>query len=206
MDLSGIDAIAAGPGGSPPQVTLNQDAIDASMAPTSGGGGMSGIMSWLQKNPAALIGALPLAMSLFQGNNQLLPAETALTKLATETQGESAALEAPLFSGVLPPGAQEAVDAATRANIASVKSRFAEMGLAGSTMEDQAVQGVQRNAAAQQFQIADQLVGQGITAQGQTANIYSDLLRTQMTKDQQFKQALMLFAAGLARGGGSSNA
>jgi hypothetical protein len=70
-------------------------------------------------------------------------------------------------------------------------------------MEQQAKQGVDRQAAAQTFQIADQLMKTGVGVQSQTAGIYSELLRAQMQKDQEFQRALQSFASGLASAGTS---
>jgi hypothetical protein len=163
---------------------------------------LGGRLSDLLSNPTALLSALPLVMGMFQGN-QTLPAEKQLQGLATNEQGLSTALEAPLFTGNLPPGAKQAVDQATAADKAGIANTFAKLGLAGSTMEQQAKAGADRRAAAETFQIADSLLGRGVQTQGQAGNIYSDLLRTQMTEDDQFQKALMLFASGLARGGSS---
>jgi hypothetical protein len=93
------------------------------------------------------------------------------------------------------------VDAATAAQKGQIKSTYANLGLTGSTMEAQAVGAVDRNAAAENFSIADKLLTSGLTAQGQSANIYSSLLQNQMQQDEQFQKALTLFASGLAGGG-----
>lgn len=174
--------------------------VDAN-SPVGGGEDFgSKLMGLLKSNPALLLSAAPLAMSLFRSNSTS-PAEGQLESLAGADRNQAAALTAPIQTGVLPPGAQQAVDASKAANRAGVSSTFGNLGLAGSTMEQQAMQGVNRNAAAQTFQIADTLLGQGMAAQGRSENVYSDLLKTQLSEDEQFQRSLMLFASGLAGGG-----
>jgi hypothetical protein len=175
--------------------------------PMFGGGGDIGssIMGLIQNNPGALLSGGLLASQLFRGNEQY-PAEKSLQTLATNTGTEGAALSGYINSGTLPPGAKQAVDQATNAAKATLRSRFAETGLSGSTMEAQALGEVDTRAAAQTFQMADQLLQQGANYTNISANLYNELLKTQAGTDQEFQRSLMAFAGGLGglRGGGGA--
>jgi hypothetical protein len=168
----------------------------ADIAPTGGGGGVSGFIS---KNWPALAGAGILGFEALSAK-QPLPQEQALQANATQAAGQSAALEAPLQTGILPPGAQQAVSAATASSKAAAKSNFASLGLSGSTMETQQMQAIDRNAAAQTFQIADSLLAKGIDLSKLSAQDLTQLLDEQLKQDQQFTGALTAFSSGLAGG------
>lgn len=170
----------------------------------SGGFG-SQIMGLLEKNPGVLLSGGLLASQLFRGNEQY-PAEKSLQNLATNTSTEGQALAGYLNSGTLPPGAQQAVTGATNAAKATMRSNFARMGLSGSSQEAEALAGVDQQAAAQTFQFADQLLKQGANYTAISADIYSQLLKTQAATDSEFQRSLMAFAGGLGglRGGGAS--
>ena len=190
-----------GTGTSQPIAGTSVGTIDAG----GGGGFASDIMGLIQKNPGALLSGGLLASQLFRGN-QAYPAEQTLQGLATNTGTQGAALSSYIQSGTLPPGAKAAVDTATKGSKATLRERFAKMGLAGSTMEAQALSGVDQQAAAQTFQFADQLLAQGANFTQISANIQDALLKTQASTDQEFQKSLMAFAGGLGglRGGATA--
>lgn len=174
------------------------------MAPApadTGGGGFQSLIDKFTSNPAMLLAAAPLAMSLFGGGNQQYPQEKSLQTLATNLGTQGQGLAGYLQSGTLPAGLQASVDASKKAGEAQVRSAAARTGTSGSTMEAQELAGVDQRAAGQGGLLATQLLGEGLKAQQGAAGIYGDLLKTQMTEDAQFRQALMSFAGGLARGG-----
>jgi hypothetical protein len=160
----------------------------------TGGGGVSSFISqhWPMLASAGILG--------FEGltKNQSYPAEQQLQGQATATAGQAQTLMNPIQTGVLPPGAQQAVDASTAANKAGVASTFGNLGLAGSTMEQQANQSVNRNAAAQTYQIASDLLSKGIDLSKLSAADLTTLLNAQMKEDSQFNSALTTFAGGLS--------
>jgi hypothetical protein len=216
MGLNSLDAFMLPTGMTPTGVTdAGQNTYSASgttpisnsyMGPAGVGGGFGAdIMGLIQNNPGALLSGGLLASQLFRGNEQY-PAEKSLQTLATNTGTQGAALSGYINSGTLPPGAKQAVDTATNAAKATLRSRFAETGLSGSTMEAQALSQVDSRAAAQTFQMADQLLAQGADFTKISGTLYDDLLKTQAGTDQEFQKALMTFAGGLGglRGGGST--
>jgi hypothetical protein len=165
-----------------------------SSADPASGGGISSFISnhWPMLASAGILG--------FEGltKNQSYPAETQLQNNATTASGQAQSLMNPIQTGILPPGAQQAVDASTAANKAGVASTYGNLGLAGSTMEQQANQGVTRNAAAQTYQIASDLLSKGIDLSRLSAADLTNLLESQMKEDAQFQGALTSFAGGLA--------
>ena len=125
------------------------------------GGG--GIGQWLKQNPEMLskiIGGIPLAAGMFHQDSSA-GTQKQLAQLAGQERNQSQALMAPLQTGILPPGAQQSVDAAKQAERGQIASTYARLGLSGSTMEGQALAAANRNAAAQSFGFANQLNAQG---------------------------------------------
>lgn len=189
-------------GPNPPANPANVAGADFS----SGGGGdvASRIMGLVEKNPGALLSGGLLGLQMLKGNEQY-PAEKSIQQQAGEAGTTGRALSGYIFSGTLPPGAQTAVDQATNAAKATIRSRYAQMGLGGSTPEAEALQSVDRNAASQTFQMADQLLQQGADYTKLSGSLYSELLKAQAGTDQELMQSLAVFAGGLGglRGGGS---
>jgi hypothetical protein len=127
--------------------------------------------------------------------------------LSAQQQTYGQGLEQPLATGVLPPGAQAMVDQATQAAIATIKSRFASMGMGESAQEAQAIAQVQQSAAAQSFQLALQMQQAGQSAIGTAeqalslqGTIYSNLMSATIQQDTNLSNAISNFAS--AVGGG----
>jgi hypothetical protein len=116
---------------------------------------------------------------------------------AAALRNESMALSGPLFGGQLPAGAREAVDLATQSAKARVRSTYANLGLSGSTMEADALNNVDRQAAAQTFQMADQLLQTGLNATGMSDQLYSGILNATLGQNKELSDALGSFAAEL---------
>jgi hypothetical protein len=171
-------------------------------------GGKSGSGGWLDRltsHPEMLLMAAPLAMNLLGGSSSDASMK-ALAQQAAETSSQAKTNMAYMQSGTLPAGLQDTLRGATNAAKASVRSRYAQMGLAGSTMEGQALQAVDQTSAGQSAQIAMQLFQQGVGLSEIEANLYSKLLTAQMAQDQQFSNALSSFARGLAGSGSNLSA
>jgi hypothetical protein len=168
------------------------------------GGGLQSLIDRFASNPAMLLNAAPLALSLFGGGNAPYPAEKQLQTLATNAGSQGQALSSYIQSGTLPPGAQANVDAAKAAAKAGIRSTDARLGLGGSTMESQHLAQVDQQAAGQQFLLADQLLGQGMNAQQIAAGEFRGVLTAEMQRDQQLQNAIL--NAGRALGGGGGGA
>lgn len=153
-------------------------------------------------NAAPLVAGGGLLYNLFNkpstaGLDQLNAEATALGQ-----QGQE--LSSYIQSGKLPPGAQAALEQATKSAQASVRSKYASMGMSGSTAETQELNNVTLQAQAQAFSIADQLLKTGIDETGLAANIYEGLAQIDLAQSQQTGTAIASLAAALSGNGGLS--
>jgi len=221
-----IDAIASG-GGQPqvslgpmtaPGETTGSQAIDAATAPGAAGGG-GGILGGAKdvfsevgglKGLTALASAGILGSELLKGP-QAYPQQTQLAGQAAGYGQQGGNLLAlgnnlanPIQTGALPPGANAAIDLSTAASKAGVASKFADLGLSGSTMEGQALATADQQAAAQKFGVADQMLNSANQIFGDAARFSAlgtdtttNLLKTSMTEDEQYRAALANFAKAL---------
>ena len=186
------------PSGSPTGPTNGNSILNAIHNPTG-----SNILESLGKNSNALLGVGGLGLSALLGTQQP-KGLNAIEAQATELGVQGKQLQQAL-NGKLPPGAQAAIDQATTSAKAAIKSNYARMGLAGSTMETDALNQVDQQAAMQTFQIADQLLTQGIQESGIAANLYAEIMKSVGGQDQALMGAIANFAGGLAGNGQRQN-
>jgi hypothetical protein len=188
------DVTGQGPGqvAVTPQVTPAQ----AAAAPT---GGVNGILNSLGVGSGGdALKTITQGLSTVQNiqqNQALQKSEKALMGQATGFANQGAALSSYLFNGTLPPGAQAAVDTASRAAKARTRSTFASLGLSGSTAESDALNQVDQQAQAQVFQMADSLLAQGINESGLSAELYKAILGFQTQQNSGLSQAIANFSA-----------
>lgn len=116
------------------------------------------------------------------------------------TQGQQ--LEGYLKSGTLPGGLQGAVQQNLAATQANIRSRYASMGMSGSSAEQQDLANASTQSQAQSSQLAQQLLSTGINETGQSAGIYQSLLNDIDKSDAGLTSALAAFAGAAAGGGG----
>lgn len=147
-----------------------------------------------------LLPAVGIGYSAWRSNQPVEGIET-LRDVANEARGQSqmmtrSANEA--MQGNLPGGAQQSIDAALRSAEATVRSRYAGLGLTGSTMEAQDLADLQRRAVAQRFEIGRGLAQTGLSAaagQGQLAgSLYEKILEAETQQGTAFGDALAEFA------------
>jgi hypothetical protein len=196
-ELTGVGDIwggAPGPGGSPGGLTT-ADAAGGGVGDFAGKAG-----DWALNHPGALLTGGLFGSQLLKGNPPF-PAETNVGNLGAAAQGTATQLTSPLSTGILPPGAQQEVDASTNAAIAQTKSAYGKMGLTGSTMEADKISQIKQNASAQQFEIAKNLLGSGAQFSSIAGNDYNAVLNAQMQRDEQYRNALYGFARSLAGSG-----
>jgi hypothetical protein len=116
-----------------------------------------------------------------------------LNNAAASAGSLARASAAPLMSGVLPPGAQNALTTARQNMRAGTESAYARMGMAGSTGEADALDAINQNIAAQQFSMEDQMFGQAAGfAQVQGTDLNS-AITAQQAQDTAFSNALSNF-------------
>jgi formylmethanofuran dehydrogenase subunit E-like metal-binding protein len=105
------------------------------------------------------------------------------------------------LNGALPAGAQSALNQASNSAKARIRSTYAASGLSGSTMEAQALAGVDQTVAAQGFQMADQLYQQGVQESGMASNLYNQIMQVNAQSDAALALSIGNFSAALAGGG-----
>ncbi len=157
----------------------------------------------LTSNPGSVISALGLGYEAL--TQPKLPSQSGITNTLNTQAGQlasqGATLQNYINTGTLPPGAMEAVNSATQSAKAALRSRYAAMGLTGSTSEATALAGVDQQAAGQIFQIADSLLQTGIKESGLSADIYKAILSETDAQSKIMSDAISNFASSIAGGG-----
>lgn len=158
-------------------------------------------------NPQAVLGALGLGYQTLSAPK--LPNEAGLintlTGQAQTANSQAASLEAALQSGVLPPGAQAAIDQATQAAKARVISNYAARGMDTDPKTNaslaQDLNAIDQQAAGAVFAAADQLYSQGLRQAGISSSLYQQILATTSAQNQQTANAVSNFVSALAGSG-----
>jgi hypothetical protein len=126
-----------------------------------------------------------------QGQEQLQALANSLTK-------QSQQLTSTALNTALPPEAQAQLEQARSSATAGIRSQFARMGLSGSTMEAQALAGVQQQIAAQGFTIMQQLMQQGMSAAQAADQMLAQIMSSNVSRDNALSSAVGSFAGALA--------
>jgi hypothetical protein len=183
---------------------------------SGGGGGILGGAKDVFSEMGGLKGLTALASAGILGSEllkgpQAYPQQTQLAGQAAGYGQQGGNLLAlgnnlanPIQTGALPPGANAAIDLSTAASKAGVASKFADLGLSDSTMEGQALATADQQAAAQKFGVAEgmlssanQIFGDAARFSALGTDTTTNLLKTSMTEDQQYREALANFAKAL---------
>jgi hypothetical protein len=148
---------------------------------------------------APLISGAGLAATAAKGN------ETTSAGRALESQAQQAAsagqnLQSYLPNGTLPPGAQAGIDQAKNSAKAAIRSKYASMGMSGSSSEQQELSAVDSNAQAQGEQLALQLLNSGIQESQLSSQLYQNILNGQLEQDKNLSSAIGNFASSVAGG------
>jgi hypothetical protein len=126
-----------------------------------------------------------------QGQEQLQALADSLTK-------QSKQLTSTALNTALPPEAQAQLEQARSSATAGIRSQFARMGLGGSTMEAQALAGVQEQIAAQGSTIMQQLMQQGMSAAQAADTMLAQIMQSNVSRDNALSSAVGSFAGALA--------
>ncbi len=149
-----------------------------------------------------LVGAGGLAYNASKSNGAT-PAEKAVQGMAQNANAQGTQLESYLSNGTLPPGAQQYVDQQTAGQKASIRSKYAQLGMSGSTAESQELAQVDTAAQAQMFQLASQLYQTGVSQTGASAQLYNTLMNAENQDNSAMGSAISNFVASLGGGGTS---
>lgn len=120
-----------------------------------------------------------------------------LTSLANGLVGQGGALSSAINTGVLPAGAQAQLKQGSEAAKATIRSKYAQLGLSGSTMESQDLASVDQTVASQGVKIATDLLQTGVQETQLSAQIYDQILRANELQNQETTQAIGSFARAL---------
>jgi hypothetical protein len=158
--------------------------------PTWGGAG-----NIVASNPSAVVGALGLGYNLLnQGNVKGLGA---LTQAAGAQEQQSQQLESYLNTGTLPSGLQAGLDQSLQAAQQEIKSKYASLGMSGSTAEASDLAYAQVNAQAQKAQMEMGLLDSGIKESGLSDDLLGQIVKINQAQDAATGQAISNFAAAL---------
>ena len=165
----------------------------------------SNIGTALSKNSGLLVGAAGLGNDITTALSGPPKGTNQLTQEANQLQSLGQQNESYLQSGNLPTGVQAGINQASQSAIAAIKSKYAAMGMSGSSAEQSDIASVQQNAAVNGANIAMQLMNQGVSETGLSSNIYSELIKNTMASDQAFSSAFTNLATAVGGGGGGIN-
>jgi hypothetical protein len=214
------DQIAGGSPGalSSPAITTPAATTTPTTTPTTSTGGGAGnwlsstagnIGNWVSANPMTALGAVAgggMLLNQMFGSSSDAEAQTMkqIGQQAASAQSTATMLQAPLTSGVLPPGAQSAVNLAEQQGKAAEVSAYAKAGMGASTGLADAEQANAQRAQAMKFSIANNLFSQAAQYSKMASTDYATLLQAQMQQDQDFSNALSKFVSALAGGRSTS--
>lgn len=172
----------------------------------SSGGTFSDILGKVKANPGAVVSGAGLLTNLIRGN-QPPAGSTNLTNQANQFSAQGQQLSSYINTGTLPPGAQAGIDQAVKSMQAGIRAKYAANGIPpNSTMEQQELNNVTLQAQAQAFQIANQLLSQGISESGLASGIYENLIKVNEQQNADTGNAIANFAAALGGSGRSGKA
>lgn len=203
-------------------VATNTD-VNSALANYQAPTALSNVSDFVKSNAGALtLGGAGLAANLAApmlaklGLTGSIPNQGALTGVAGQAANAAGSanayagtLEAPLTTGVLPQGAQQQVTQALNDSITSIKSKYASLGLTGSTAEQAAISEAQSQSQQMTFTIAQQMAQTGIQAGNQATadlglegTIYNDLTQAQISQDTALQNAIASFTGAIGGGVG----
>jgi len=194
LPVSAGDA-AAGAGALGSSGTAAGDAL----AGAGGDGLLSGIGSYLMKNPSLALSGVGLAANLLRGQQK--PEYSAqLEAQAQQLQQQGAQLAGYLSSGTLPPGIGSALQSAHDSGVASIRAMYANRGMSGSSAEMQDIANLNQATVSQGASIASQLLQTGVSEQQFASGLYQNLMAVSMQQDVALSNAIGGFTNALAGG------
>lgn len=197
---------AGGPGILPTDIAAAQPALAGplSFTPGAAASGGSSFLSGILSNPRALasLGALGLDLAGASGNTSQENALKALAAQQAGIQQNQTALAEGEQQGILPLGAESLVQQTLLANEAAIRTKYAQLGMSGSTAEVQDLNAAREQAQALAFQIGSQLASQGFaeaqSATGTESALLQQLLQSGLQRDQELASALGAFGSALS--------
>lgn len=159
------------------------------------------ITTAIAKNPGVAAGALGLGASAIMGQQQP-KGYNQLNQEAQSLAAQGGQLQNAL-NGTLPAGAQAQLNQASNSAKSAMRSKFAQMGLTGSTMEAQSLANVDQQVAAEGFNMTMSLYNAGVQESGMADQLFRQIMQMNQAQSQGLSNAVSNFAGALA--GGSNN-
>lgn len=201
---------AGGNGVAVPGATNGSGTLVPGGPPSGGGGGTptnpaNGILGTGLSLPQLLAG-LGLGGSLLQGNKPL-PGSDVLKGIADKNQQlvDNQLMPTALANqqGNINGQALSAIDRRLQESEAGLRSKYAAMGMSGSTMEQEDLAGLRANAQDQVFAEGQQMAATGLQTAaaltGQDTSIYEALMQAQVQQDEELSKAIAAFAGAASR-------
>ena len=188
----------------PAQTSISQDIFNGANSLFGGTDPNAATDSTWGKVGSAAIGAIPslgiAGASALMGQQPVKGMNGVSSQAATlASQGQT--LINYYNTGTLPPGMQSALQSATASAKAAIQSKYASMGMSGSSAEAQDLANVDIQSAGQAANILMTLYNQGASQEQAANGLYTELLHANMNQDSALTQSLGSFASGLAGGG-----
>ena len=169
-------------------------------ATDAGGDGLlGGVKSFMKDYGSLALGGAGLAYNMLKGNEPV-PYSAQLESQAAQLQAQGAQLQGYLTSGTLPPGMDAALQSAHNAAAAAIRSRYANMGMSGSSAEMNDLSNLAYTTVSQGANIASQLMQTGVNEQQFAAGLYQNLMRTSMAQDTAMSNSIAGFTNAMAGG------
>ena len=141
-----------------------------------------------------MLPALGIGYSALQSNKPI-PGEGQMQAYAQRMTQMGNQLTDPLMTGQLPPGYQSAFDRMQQSAEAAIKSKYAKMGISGSSMERSELANVPQQVETQKLQFAQSLATQGMQAMGLGGTAYNNIAKNTIEQDKMLSDALARFGA-----------
>ena len=152
------------------------------------------------KNLAPLLSGGALAKSLLSKNS--IPNKGMLQTQAGAAQNAALPLLNAQSTGQLPPGEEQQLQQQLSAQIAQIKSKWANMGMSNSSGEQQEIQAATNNLASQRSQMASDAVKTGLGLLGNANAATNQLAQLQLAKDKELQDAISNFTKAMSGGYG----
>jgi hypothetical protein len=149
---------------------------------------------FLQDNYKWMLPALGIGYSALQSNKPV-PGEEQMQAYAQRMTQMGNQLTDPLMTGQLPPGYQSAFDRMQQSAEAAIKSKYAKMGISGSSMERSELAAVPQQIETQKLQFAQSLATDGMRAMGLGGTAYNNIAQHTIAQDKILSDALARFGA-----------
>lgn len=190
-DINSLIQQAVGQGGSTAGST-------AGAVASSGGGIMDTLKSAIKGiSPLQAVSAGGLALDELKGNKQSGAEKSAQNNAQSANQ-----IASNLQTGTLTAGQQGIVDSQVEDEITRIRSKYAGLGLSGSTMERQEIDAAHQQGALLGQNLANTAASGSLAALGASDSIYQTLMQNALSSDQDLMKAL----AEMAGSGGASTA